>query len=212
MVDIAKFPRGVPKRNARSNVAPFATWADPDYIGTHAHWAYAPGKVFLGSLGGKPIGVRDDRHMMTVAGSRAGKGISTIIPNLLEYPGSVLVIDPKGENARITANRRGKGSKAVAQGLADAGSAVYLVAGGGGNSRNSAQQSQPGVTDERRWKRPNRREQRRSDHRVFAEEHLKMVDAGRRAEPGQVHLRTEDRQRGSRNRRLLRGRDRSSDG
>jgi len=49
--------------------------------------------------------------MMTVAGSRAGKGVSAIIPNLIEYPGSVLVIDPKGENARVTALRRGAGSK-----------------------------------------------------------------------------------------------------
>ncbi len=46
---------------------------------------------------------------MTVAGSRAGKGVSVIIPNLIEYPGSVLVIDPKGENARVTAARRSKG-------------------------------------------------------------------------------------------------------
>jgi type IV secretion system protein VirD4 len=55
--------------------------------------------------------------MMTVAGSRAGKGVAAIIPNLLEYPGSVLVIDPKGENACITKNRRTKGSKFVKQGL-----------------------------------------------------------------------------------------------
>jgi type IV secretion system protein VirD4 len=63
------------------------------------------------------IGVSDDRHLMTIAGSRAGKGVSTIIPNLIEYPGSILVIDPKGENAQITANRRGKGSRHVKEPL-----------------------------------------------------------------------------------------------
>jgi len=56
------------------------------------------------------IGIGDDRHMLTGAGSRSGKGTSAIITNLCLYPGSVLCIDPKGENARLTATRRGKGS------------------------------------------------------------------------------------------------------
>lgn len=58
---------------------------------------------------GVPIGSRDDRHMVSMGGTRAGKGTSAIIPNLQLYPGSVLCIDPKGENARITAARRGYG-------------------------------------------------------------------------------------------------------
>jgi type IV secretion system protein VirD4 len=48
----------------------------------------------------------DDRHLVTIAGSRAGKGRSLIIPNLLSYPGSVICIDPKGENAAVTAKYR----------------------------------------------------------------------------------------------------------
>jgi type IV secretion system protein VirD4 len=124
MVDITRFPRGVPGRDLRSNIAPFASWAPPGYIADHPFWQYEPGKVFLGLLGTQKIGVRDDRHMMTVAGSRAGKGVSTIIPNLLEYPGSILMIDPKGENARHTANRRGQGSAAVSEGL---GHAVHVL-------------------------------------------------------------------------------------
>jgi type IV secretion system protein VirD4 len=117
MPDITKFPRGVPGRDLSNNIAPHAQWADPYFIGTHSHWKYEPGKVFLGSLGKQLIGVSDDRHMMTIAGSRAGKGVSTIIPNLIEYPGSILVIDPKGENARHTKNRRGQGSKSIGNGL-----------------------------------------------------------------------------------------------
>ena len=57
-----------------------------------------------------PLGLRDDRHMVTVAGARSGKGRSVVVPNLCLYPGSVLVIDPKGENASLTAERRGPGS------------------------------------------------------------------------------------------------------
>ncbi len=52
------------------------------------------------------VELKDDRHMMTIAGSRGGKGVSVIIPNLLSFDGSVLCIDPKGENAKITARRR----------------------------------------------------------------------------------------------------------
>lgn len=60
------------------------------------------------------IGWLDDRHVLTVAGSRGGKGVSLIVPNLLLYEGSVIAIDPKGELARITARaRREKGQKVV---------------------------------------------------------------------------------------------------
>ena len=44
----------------------------------------------------------DDAAIFTVAGSRAGKGISLILPNLLSYTGAVLVTDVKGENAKIS--------------------------------------------------------------------------------------------------------------
>lgn len=57
-----------------------------------------------------PLGFRDDRHLVTIAGARSGKGRSAIVPNLCIYPGSVFVLDPKGENATLTAERRGRGS------------------------------------------------------------------------------------------------------
>ncbi len=45
---------------------------------------------------------------MTIAGSRAGKGRSALTPNLITYPadGSILVIDPKGDLAQLTARYR----------------------------------------------------------------------------------------------------------
>jgi len=46
----------------------------------------------------------DDRHILTVAGSRSGKGITRIIPNLLLWQDNVICIDPKGENATVTAH------------------------------------------------------------------------------------------------------------
>ena len=52
------------------------------------------------------IGLAGEAHMLTVAGSRGGKGTTAIIPNLLLWEGSAVVIDPKGTNAHVTANAR----------------------------------------------------------------------------------------------------------
>ena len=52
------------------------------------------------------VGHRDDRHVFTVAGSRAGKGRAVLVPNLLLWPHSVVAIDPKGELASETAVHR----------------------------------------------------------------------------------------------------------
>jgi type IV secretion system protein VirD4 len=48
----------------------------------------------------------DDSHLMTVAPTGAGKGRDVIIPNLLTYDGSVVVLDPKGENYDVTHRHR----------------------------------------------------------------------------------------------------------
>jgi type IV secretion system protein VirD4 len=45
-------------------------------------------------------------HLLTMAPTRSGKGVGTIIPNLLLLDRSVICIDPKGENARVTARTR----------------------------------------------------------------------------------------------------------
>ena len=45
-------------------------------------------------------------HLLTLAPTRAGKGVGTVIPNLLLAERSVLVIDPKGENAKIAGDAR----------------------------------------------------------------------------------------------------------
>jgi type IV secretion system protein VirD4 len=45
-------------------------------------------------------------HMTTLARARGGKGASAIIPNLLVWPGSAVVVDVKGTNAATTARRR----------------------------------------------------------------------------------------------------------
>jgi type IV secretion system protein VirD4 len=56
---------------------------------------------------------RSEGHLLTVAPTRAGKGVSTVIPNLLDHPGSVLVTDPKGENYAVTNAWRRKSDNTV---------------------------------------------------------------------------------------------------
>lgn len=91
---------------------PFAAWTDSGAILASPALSYDPrnpgAKLLLGTLDGKLIGLEDGRHMITVAGSRSGKGVSMIIPNLLFYQGSMLVIDPKGE---LTASPQDGGRK-----------------------------------------------------------------------------------------------------
>ena len=48
------------------------------------------------------LGWGGDGHVLTVAPTRSGKGVGLVIPNLLHYAGSAIVIDPKGENWAIT--------------------------------------------------------------------------------------------------------------
>lgn len=45
-------------------------------------------------------------HLLTIAATRAGKGAAQIVPNLITYRGSMLVIDPKGENYAMTHKHR----------------------------------------------------------------------------------------------------------
>ena len=85
------------------------------------------GQLMLGSSLYSPgwkVGRSDDRHFITIATSRSGKGRSGVIPNLLTWPGSALVIDPKGQNAAVTAAARGQGGGRVKKGM---GQAVYIV-------------------------------------------------------------------------------------
>jgi type IV secretory pathway TraG/TraD family ATPase VirD4/predicted AAA+ superfamily ATPase len=81
---------------------------------------FKDGDVFLGRprfrIGGgmlRPIGVPTEKHMVTIAGTGAGKSTGALIPNLCIHKGSLLCVDPKGELARITAARRGQGGGGV---------------------------------------------------------------------------------------------------
>lgn len=123
--------RGIPTKSQSEYEPPLARFADPKHIRASGKLTYSQGKVFLGVIdatmkehkpkptdrsqqkywyaqGGHAVGLEDDRHMITVAGSRAGKGRAAILPNMLTYTGSILATDPKGELASLTAEHRHK--------------------------------------------------------------------------------------------------------
>ena len=85
-----------------------------------AHWGdtkmlHRPRGLLLGRQGQELLRVAGEGHVLTVAPTRSGKGVSAVIPNLLDYPGSVLVTDPKGENYAVTARwRRERGAPVYA--------------------------------------------------------------------------------------------------
>ena len=55
---------------------------------------------------GKLLRYDGPAHLLTMAPTRTGKGVGTIIPNLLTADRSVICIDPKGENAKIAGRAR----------------------------------------------------------------------------------------------------------
>ncbi|MGH7616711.1 MAG: type IV secretory system conjugative DNA transfer family protein [Gemmatimonadaceae bacterium] len=66
--------------------------------------------VIVGRAHGDLLRLGGEGHILTVAPTRSGKGVSCVIPNLLDHPGSALITDPKGENYAVTSQwRRGCG-------------------------------------------------------------------------------------------------------
>jgi len=112
-MSLPTLPRLDPEHGLQAD-PPLATaaWLTSETVAAALATDIAPSSldVLLGQVGVDNqktyIGYGDDRHIVTIAGSRSGKGTSLIIPNLLHYSGSVVVIDPKGENASLTAKYR----------------------------------------------------------------------------------------------------------
>lgn len=74
-----------------------------------AQHKFVPGQIILGKFAGRYLGHLDDRPMVTTAGARAGKTSTVLEPNLCLYPGSMLVLDPKGELSKTAIFRRAMG-------------------------------------------------------------------------------------------------------
>jgi len=85
-----------------------ARWGDPrDLI--------RPRGLILGRNGRHLLRCEGEGHVLTVAPTGSGKGVSAVIPNLLAYPGSVVVVDLKGaptsSSSRAPRARRSSGMR-----------------------------------------------------------------------------------------------------
>lgn len=74
---------------------------------------FAEEGLILGKLGGKFLMMNDAKFVMLVAPTRSGKGVGTIIPNLLNWNQSVIVVDIKGENFDVTSGFRARHGQEV---------------------------------------------------------------------------------------------------
>lgn len=72
-----------------------------------SRYPYRAGALYLGEdQAGNEVGILTERHAFTVGGSRAGKGTCNLIPNARRWAGTLLCIDPKGENLEQTYEHR----------------------------------------------------------------------------------------------------------
>ncbi len=94
---------------------PFFLLRQPNWYGD-ARWARwgeirrakltATAGLILGRKGGKPLVNAEPIHVLVAAPTRSGKGVGVVIPNLLFWQDSVVVLDIKHENYAATAGYR----------------------------------------------------------------------------------------------------------
>lgn len=90
-------------RRALHGSARFATTAEVRLAGLHD--TGKPG-ILVGRHRGKFLSLQGQLSVMLSAPTRSGKGVGVVIPNLLNWPDSVVVLDIKGENYELTAGFR----------------------------------------------------------------------------------------------------------
>jgi type IV secretion system protein VirD4 len=91
----------VPRRRPLHGDARFATPREIRRAGL-----LGPDGIILGRLGNRYLMLPGQQGVELEAPPRSGKGVGVVIPNLLNWPGSVIVSDIKGENWTRTAGLR----------------------------------------------------------------------------------------------------------
>lgn len=83
-----------------------AEWATAEQL--ERAGMFNPGGVQLGQKFGRYIYHHGDGHIFTLAQPGSGKSAALVVPNLLQYQGSVIVTDPKGSVTAQTYRYRSK--------------------------------------------------------------------------------------------------------
>lgn len=92
-----------PKQKALHGDARFAGAAD---LSKHGLFKPSPNGIVVGKFNGKLVRLSGQQFVILAAPTRSGKGVGVVIPNLLEYQESVVVLDIKQENFDLTSGWR----------------------------------------------------------------------------------------------------------
>ncbi len=92
-----------PKKKSLHGDARFAEAAD---LAKHGLFKKTDNGIVVGSFGGKLVRLSGQQFVILAAPTRSGKGVGVVIPNLLEYGESVVVLDIKQENFDLTSGWR----------------------------------------------------------------------------------------------------------
>ncbi|WP_046115422.1 type IV secretory system conjugative DNA transfer family protein [Aquincola tertiaricarbonis] len=100
-------------RRALHGAARFATPAEVRRAGLTGERSTAGPSILLGRHHGRFLSLPGPLSVMLSAPTRSGKGVGVVVPNLLNWPDSVVVLDIKGENYDLTAGYRAQHGQAV---------------------------------------------------------------------------------------------------
>ena len=105
MVAVAILTRPEPRETSSSHGS--ASWGDGSALADAASGVLiGRGQPKRRKKPGPVLRYDGPGHLLTVAPTRAGKGVGAVVPNLLNHGGSTVVTDPKGENFALTARHR----------------------------------------------------------------------------------------------------------
>ena len=94
------------RRRSLHGDARFANPAEVRYVGLLDDHARIGPAILIGRYRGRFLTLPGQLSVMLSAPTRSGKGVGIVVPNLLSWPDSVVVLDIKGENYGITAGYR----------------------------------------------------------------------------------------------------------
>lgn len=92
-----------PRKRSLHGNARFATPAD---LARHGFFKPVPNGIVVGKVGGRLARLPGQQFVILAAPTRSGKGVGIVVPNLLEYQDSAVVLDIKQENFALTSGWR----------------------------------------------------------------------------------------------------------
>ena len=92
-----------PRRESLHGDARFASASDVSAAGLFDN---KPDGIIVGRMGGRLLRLPGQQFVILAAPTRSGKGVGVVIPNLLEYRESMVVLDIKQENFDLTSGWR----------------------------------------------------------------------------------------------------------